>query len=101
LRDAYCLHHQGNNILIVLCEDVISNTLLLLLFTLMEWDVSELLPLTGPLFIAQMTHEHGERQWNDIDRGKGKDLETNVSQRQSVHDKSNMDRPAHELGLSR
>jgi hypothetical protein len=30
--------------------------------------VSELLPLTGLLFILQVIYEHAEPWWNDIDR---------------------------------
>jgi hypothetical protein len=36
---------------------------------LMGWDVSELQPLTGLLFIPKLIHEYGESWWNDIDRG--------------------------------
>jgi hypothetical protein len=32
--------------------------------------VSELRLQTGLLFILQMIYEHGESQWNDIDKGK-------------------------------
>jgi hypothetical protein len=32
--------------------------------------VSELRPPTGLLFILQVTEEHGQTWWNDIDRGK-------------------------------
>jgi hypothetical protein len=35
----------------------------------MWWNyVSELQPPTGLPFILQMTYEHGEARWNDIDR---------------------------------
>jgi hypothetical protein len=37
--------------------------------------VSELLPLTGLLFIPQKIYEHGEPRWNDTDRGKPKKSE--------------------------
>jgi hypothetical protein len=36
-------------------------------------------------------YEFGERRWNDIDRGKPKNSEKNLSQCHFVHHKSNMD----------
>jgi hypothetical protein len=44
------------------------------------WDyVPELWPPTGLLFIPQMVYKSGELQWNDIVRGKLKNLEKNLS----------------------
>jgi hypothetical protein len=36
------------------------------------------------------TYEFGDRRWNDIDRGKPKNSEKNLSQCHFVHHKSNM-----------
>jgi hypothetical protein len=60
----------------------------LLMFISMRWgDVSELRPLTGPLFIPQMIYESGEPQWNDTDRGKPKNSEKNLPQCHFFHQK--------------
>jgi hypothetical protein len=73
--------------------------LLLLLFMLMEWDyISELQPPTGLLFIPQVIYEYREPQWNDIDRGKPKNSEINLSQGHFVCHRSHMDWPRHEPG---
>jgi hypothetical protein len=43
----------------------------------MGWDcVSELRTPTGPLFIPQEIYEHGEPQWNGVERVKTPDLST-------------------------
>jgi hypothetical protein len=57
------------------------NVMFLLLF-ISIWcdDVCELLPLTGLLFTPQVIHDHGKQWWNDIDRGKSKNSEKNLSQ---------------------
>jgi hypothetical protein len=39
-----------------------------------------------------------EQQWNDIDRGKLKDSEKNLSQYHFVHYKSHIDCPGHKPG---
>jgi hypothetical protein len=41
----------------------------------------------------QMICEYGEPQWNDTDRGKPKNLEKNLSQCDSIPNKSHMDWP--------
>jgi hypothetical protein len=43
------------------------------------------------LFILQVIYEYGEQRWNDIDRGKPKKLNKNLSQYYCVHHKSHMD----------
>jgi hypothetical protein len=53
--------------------------------------ICDLQPPTGILFIPQVIHEYGEPWWNDIDRGKQKNFEKNLSQSHSVHHKSHMD----------
>jgi hypothetical protein len=50
--------------------------------------VSELRPLMGQLFIAQMIYEY---RWNDIDRGNPNNMEKNLSQCHFVHRKFHMD----------
>jgi hypothetical protein len=46
----------------------------------MGWDnVFELQPPTGLLFIPQVVYEYEEQRWNDIDRGKPKNSEINLS----------------------
>jgi hypothetical protein len=58
----------------------------------MRWDhISELRPPTGLLFISQMTYMSMERRWNDIDRGKRKNSEENLSQSHYVYNKPHMD----------
>jgi hypothetical protein len=52
--------------------------------------LSEMLPLTDVYFISQMIWV-GERRWNDIDRGKPKNSERNLSQCHFVRHKSHMD----------
>jgi hypothetical protein len=66
------------------------------------WDyVSELIPLTDILFISQMIYEYGERRWNDIDRGKPKKSEKNLSQCHFIKHKSHMDWRGREPGNPR
>jgi hypothetical protein len=68
----------------------------------MGWDyVSELLPLTDISVIPQMIYGYGERRWNDIDRGKPKYSEKNLSQYHLVHLKSHRDWPGREPGTTR
>jgi hypothetical protein len=58
----------------------------------MGWDyVSELLTLTDVLFIPQIIYEYGERRRNDINSGKPKNSEENLSQYHFVRTKSHMD----------
>jgi hypothetical protein len=46
----------------------------------MGWDyVSELLSVMDILFIPEILYECGERWWNDIDRGKLKNLDNSYS----------------------
>jgi hypothetical protein len=45
--------------------------------------------------------EYGEWRWNDIDRGKPKNSEKNLSQCHFVHNKSHTDWPDREPGTSR
>jgi hypothetical protein len=42
--------------------------------------VSELQTLMSPLFNPQMIYEYEEPRWNDIDRGKAKNSDRNLSQ---------------------
>jgi hypothetical protein len=54
-------------------------------------DVSELRPPSGLFFVLQMIHAYGQPRWNDIDRGKPKNSERNLSQCHFVHHKFHMD----------
>jgi hypothetical protein len=45
----------------------------------------------GPIVYPQVTYDYGEPQWNDIDRGKPKNSEKNLSQSHFIHDKSHID----------
>jgi hypothetical protein len=51
------------------------------------------------LFILQMIYEFGESWWNDIYRGKLKDLEKKPSHFHFVHYKFHMDYPSANPGL--
>jgi hypothetical protein len=63
----------------------------MLLFIPMGLDyVPELWPTAGQLFIPHVMYENGEPWWNDIDRGKSKNSERNLSQCHSVHHKSHI-----------
>jgi hypothetical protein len=62
------------------------------LFMAMGWVyVSELRPLTVLLFIPQMIYEIGELRRNDVDKGKPKNPEKNLSHCQFFHHKSHTD----------
>jgi hypothetical protein len=43
------------------------------------------------LFIPQMIHEYGKRRWNDIDWGRPKNSDKNLSQFHFVHHKSQVE----------
>jgi hypothetical protein len=47
--------------------------------------------LTLAYYAFLRRYEFGERRWDDIDRGKQKNSEKNLSQRHFVHHKSHMD----------
>jgi hypothetical protein len=57
--------------------------------------------LTLAYYAFPRWYEFGERRWNDIDRGKPKNCEKNLSQCHSVHHKSHMDWPVREPGPPR
>jgi hypothetical protein len=50
----------------------------------------------GLLFISRMIHESGGPWWNDIDRGKQKNLGKNLSRCHFGYFKSHMDLTRHE-----
>jgi hypothetical protein len=52
----------------------------------------------GLLFIPQIIYESGEPWWNDIDKGKLNNSETNLFQCHFVHHKAHMDLPGCEPG---
>jgi hypothetical protein len=47
--------------------------------------------LTLAYYVVPRLYEFGERRWNDIDRGKQKNSEKNLSQCHFAHHKSHMD----------
>jgi hypothetical protein len=57
--------------------------------------------LTLAYYAFPRWYEFGERRWNDIDRGKPKNAEKNLSQCHSVHHKSHMYWPRREPGPPR
>jgi hypothetical protein len=63
--------------------------------------VSELRPLTGLLFITQMIYDYRKSQWNDIDRGKLKISEKDLSQFHFVKHKFHTDWPGRDPGPPR
>jgi hypothetical protein len=66
---------------------------------LVKWDyVCELWPQMDLLFILQILYEHGEPRRNDIDSGRPRVMEENLSQCHVVHQKSHMDPHGHEPG---
>jgi hypothetical protein len=54
-------------------------------------DVSRPWPLKDLLFIPHIIYKYGEPRWNDIDRGKPKKPEKNLSQCHFIHHESHMD----------
>jgi hypothetical protein len=63
--------------------------------------VSEMLPLADILFIPLMIYEYGERRWNDIDKGKQKYSEKNLSQCHFLHHKLTRARTRDSVARSR
>jgi hypothetical protein len=57
--------------------------------------------LTLAYYAFPRWYEFGKRRWNDIDRGKPKNSEKNLSQSHFVHHKAHMDWPGRELGPPR
>jgi hypothetical protein len=57
--------------------------------------------LTLAYYVFPRWYEFGERRWNDIDRGKPKNSEKNLSQYHCVHHKSHIDWPGREPGPPR
>jgi hypothetical protein len=58
----------------------------------------ELRPLTGPLSNPPIIWVNMKQRWNDMDRGKPKNSEKNLSECHFVHYKSNMVCPEREPG---
>jgi hypothetical protein len=75
-----------------LCDCPHWSIIIFVLFLMsMGWDFLQTATTSGPIVHPAMIYEHGEQQWNDINRGKPNNSEKNRSQYHTVHLKSDMD----------